>query len=258
MRARSLKPSLFKNELLAVADPLHTVVFSGLWCLADREGRLEDRPARIHFDVNPGRPFDGTCRALDWLAQHGFIVRYEADGKRLIQVVNFAKHQNPHCKEAPSTLPAPCEHSASTVLAVLTPDSGLLTPDSGLLTACPPDKGARKRATPRKRCPEDWNPPESALAAIRAECPDVDLQAETRKFRDHEFARGRSDWLATWRNWIREAQTRAANRPRPIGQPPPKRPPPTEEQILAARREAAEANRRELAAKIGGVLRAIP
>lgn len=134
MRARNLKPSLFKNELLAVADPLYTVVFQGLWCLADRAGRLEDRPARIHFEVNPGRAFDGTCRALDWLAEHGFILRYKADGRPVIQVTNFSKHQSPHVKEATSTIPAPDEPGANTGLAHLTPDSGFLTADCGLLT----------------------------------------------------------------------------------------------------------------------------
>lgn len=131
MRARNIKPSLFKNEHLAVADPLYTVIFTGLWCLADREGRLEDRPAKIHFDVNPGRAFEGTQAALAWLTENGFIERYEVDGKKLIQVVNFAKHQNPHCKEAPSTIPAPCKHGASTGVARLIPDSGFS--DSGYL-----------------------------------------------------------------------------------------------------------------------------
>lgn len=131
MRARNIKPSLFKNELLAVSDPLHTLIFAGLWCLADREGRLEDRPAKIHFDINPGRAFDGTQAALNWLDENGFIERYEIDGKRFIQVVNFAKHQNPHCKEGASTLPAPCLHGASTSAARLIPDSGFS--DSGYL-----------------------------------------------------------------------------------------------------------------------------
>lgn len=66
---------------------------------------------------------------------------------------------------------------------------------------------ARKRAS--RRCPDDWQPTPDQEAAIRAECPDVDLAAETRKFRDHEFARARSDWPATWRNWMRKAQTDA-------------------------------------------------
>jgi len=134
MRARNLKPSIFKNELLAVADPLYTLIFEGLWCLSDREGRLEDRPAKIHFDVNPGRPFEGTQAALAWLAENGFIERYQASSRKLIQVVNFSKHQNPHCKEGPSTIPARCSHGVGTSVARLTPDSGLLIPDSGHLT----------------------------------------------------------------------------------------------------------------------------
>src|SRR3990172_7515327 len=105
MRARSLKPSLFTNELLAIADPLYTLIFTGLWCLADRDGLLEDRPARIHMAVNPGRTFEGTEQSLGWLAMHGFIARYSARGMAMIQVLNFAKHQNPHPKEKASGLP---------------------------------------------------------------------------------------------------------------------------------------------------------
>ena len=120
----------------------------------------------------------------------------------------------------------------------------------------PPSVGsAPKRAAPRKRCPDDWKPDEYAVEAMRIECPDVNLETATRKFRDHEFARARKDWLATWRNWIREEQTRAAARPRLVQ--PAKRSPPTEEQISAERRKAAEANRRELAAKVG-VIAAMP
>ena len=65
MRARNLKPSIFKNELLAVADPLYTLVFEGLWCLADREGRLEDRPAITrHF---PSARFATIAGAGHWV-----------------------------------------------------------------------------------------------------------------------------------------------------------------------------------------------
>lgn len=129
MRSRNIKPSIFRNDLLAVADPLHTVIFAGLWCMADRAGRLEDRPAKIHLEVNPGRALDGTAASLDWLTANGFVERYEVSGAKFIQVVNFAKHQNPHCKELPSTIPAPCSHSADTVPARLIPDSGYLIPD---------------------------------------------------------------------------------------------------------------------------------
>lgn len=106
MRARNIKPSIFKNELLAVADPIHTVTFAGLWCAADREGRIEDRPAKIHMDVNPGRAFENSTEpSLAWLTENGFIRRYVIDGTRYIQVIKFAKHQNPHHKEPPSDIP---------------------------------------------------------------------------------------------------------------------------------------------------------
>jgi hypothetical protein len=131
MRARNIKPGLFRNELLATQDPLFTLIFQGLWCMADREGRLEDRPAKIHININPCRPMTGTEQAIGWLAENGFIQRYEAGGVRYIQVENFLKHQNPHCKEAKSTIPAPCKHSAfPSDSGFLTPDSGFLTPDS--------------------------------------------------------------------------------------------------------------------------------
>lgn len=116
MRARNLKPGFFKNEALAECSPLARLLFAGLWCLADREGRLEDRPKRIRAELLPYD--DGSVEGfLAELHGAGFIVRYATAGGRFIQVVNFGKHQNPHCKEQASTIPAPDMHGASTVQA---------------------------------------------------------------------------------------------------------------------------------------------
>lgn len=112
-RSRNLKPGFFKNEALAELPPLTRLLFSGLWCIADREGRLEDRPKRIRAELLPYD--DGSVDAmLDELHQAGFILRYQIGEQRFIQVVNFTKHQNPHVREPESTIPAPGEHSAST------------------------------------------------------------------------------------------------------------------------------------------------
>jgi hypothetical protein len=46
------------------------------------------------------------------------------------------------------------------------------------------------------------------VAWAREQAPGVDVQRETIKFRNHEFAKGKSDWPATWRNWILEAADR--------------------------------------------------
>ena len=107
MRARNLKPGLFKNEELGTAEPLYTLIFEGLWTLADREGRLEDRPLRIHAEINPYREPNGTLAAIDWLVERGFILRYEIGGNRYLQVLTFHKHQNPHQRESPSEIPPP-------------------------------------------------------------------------------------------------------------------------------------------------------
>lgn len=113
-RSRNIKPGFFKNEELAECSPLARLLFAGLWCLADRAGRLEDRPKRIRAEVLPYD--DGSVdEMLNELDQAGFILRYEIGDRRFIQVKNFAKHQNPHCREPESTIPAPGEHSACTV-----------------------------------------------------------------------------------------------------------------------------------------------
>lgn len=125
MRARNIKPGFFKNELLADLSPAGRLFFQGLWCVADREGRMEDRPRRLWAEVMPYDPYEGE-EALQKLEANGFIIRYEVGGVRYLQIVNFLKHQSPHCKEKPSVIPAPHgaeqvqeqgEHQTSTVQA---------------------------------------------------------------------------------------------------------------------------------------------
>lgn len=96
--------SFFRNEELAEVSMAARLLFQGLWFLADREGRLEDRPRRIKADIFPYDDVDVESE-LHSLVQHGFIQRYEVDGRRCIWVVNFVKHQHPHPHEAKSVLP---------------------------------------------------------------------------------------------------------------------------------------------------------
>ncbi len=141
MRARNIKPGFFSNDLLAECHPLARILFAGLWCMADRSGRLEDRPQRIRAELLPydNCDVDGLLGELaskkDDDGYPGFIVRYQAEGKHYIQVLHFLEHQNPHVKEKASTIPAPDLHRTSTVQ---TPDehetdpadSGFRIPDS--------------------------------------------------------------------------------------------------------------------------------
>ena len=134
MRQRTISPGFFTNEVLAGLPPIVRLLFQGLWCLADREGRLEDRPPRIRVllfpygtagpcnytasNVTPAQR-DELSEMLDLLVQAGFIRRYEVDGNSYLAVLNFKKHQHPHPKEAQSVIPPPpkepCNYKASRV-----------------------------------------------------------------------------------------------------------------------------------------------
>lgn len=139
-RSRNIKPGFFRNADLAELSYEARLLFIGIWTLADREGRLEDRPRQIKMEIFPADNLD-CDKLLDDIADTGMVIRYQVEGRRYLQVTNFLKHQNPHKDEKQSTIPAQgahhsstvqaqCEHGASTVGIGLIPDSLLLIPDS--------------------------------------------------------------------------------------------------------------------------------
>ena len=179
-RSRNIKPSLFRNEVLGVADPLLTLLFESLWCLADKEGRLEDRPLRIKADTFPYRDGIDVNRYLTELHRLEFIRRYTERGVAVIQVLAFKIHQSPHHTEKASVLPAFNEktsiiHDCGPVTVIspikdgelpaplaLIPDSLVLIPDSVGKTPSPFNEAwklypKRNGNNPRKDAEEAWN-----------------------------------------------------------------------------------------------------
>jgi len=127
-RTRSIKPGFFKNEDLAELPYQDRLCFAGLWTLADREGRLEDRPRRIRGDLFPYDHEIDMEACLLRLDAKGFIVRYESGGQKYISIPKWNLHQKPHNKEQPSVIPdrgeplprqvqAPTQVGASPLLA---------------------------------------------------------------------------------------------------------------------------------------------
>ena len=170
-RSRNIKPSFFKNELLGEADPLLGLLFISLWTLADRKGRLEDRPLRIKAETFPYRENININGYLTQLLALGFIDRYKVllNNKEvsIIEIVNFIKHQTPHSTEKQSELPCkPIDMPIPVIVALnnasasvnghinvlipdsLIPDSLLLIPDSPILI--PEGCAAENSATPEK------------------------------------------------------------------------------------------------------------
>jgi hypothetical protein len=137
-RARTIKPGFFKNEILGECQPLARLLFAGLWTLADKDGRLEDRPRRIKAEILPYDDAD-VDNLLGELHERYFIQRYEVDGQKLIQITKFAEHQRPHPNEQGWGFP-PCPVG----LGKINEDSGneiTLPEDSGKEIALPEDSG---------------------------------------------------------------------------------------------------------------------
>jgi len=105
-RIRSIKPEFFRSDQVAEVSPLARLMFIGLWTMADRRGRLEDRPKRIKIECLPYDKCDPDV-LLGELAAAGLIERYSANGTDVVQITTFEKHQRITGSEAmgESTLP---------------------------------------------------------------------------------------------------------------------------------------------------------
>jgi hypothetical protein len=141
-RTRLIKPDFFLDDDLAKLPPLTRILFAGLWCLADREGRLEDRPSKIKAQVIPYDDHN-IENALSQLHPE-FITRYKVNGESYIQVNNFQRHQKPHKTERASIIPpAPLSNGYLTVkqplsnVDILSPDTLTLIPSPDTVTEIP-------------------------------------------------------------------------------------------------------------------------
>jgi hypothetical protein len=230
-RARNIKPALFKNEILGEADPLLTILFQGLWCLADRGGKLEDRPKRIKAEIFPYRELPDFNGYLTVLAQLGFIERYHTENTDIIKVLKFNDHQSPHKTEKASVLPDrpantdfqekhdedPLDNGAVTVRESLIPDSLVLIPDS-LKEIGASDKS--EPVPPIKRERKVFKPP-VAQEVFEYLAEKQNTSIDPNHFLDFYSARGwklsggtkMADWKAAVRTWISREQGNGTNRP---------------------------------------------
>lgn len=237
-RARNIKPGFFKNEDLADCSLGARLCFAGLWTLADREGRLEDRPKRIKAELFPFDSFD-VEPLLAELEAHGFLIRYQIEGGKFIQIPKFTTHQSPHYSEKPSSIKPPqlpefsgkiCEtllddSEKNTPLRgvrnPLNPDS--LNPDSP--NVLPPVETASKPRTPRPRrelktlaqyleaCKAEGKKPVPPEASIRGYCRDAGIADEMLQigwivFKDRHLNAQKDkrykNWLQAFENSVKD------------------------------------------------------
>jgi len=226
MRIRSIKPEFWSSEDIAALPWDCRLLFIGLWSYVDDSGVGRDNEKLIVADLFPLE--DDTrdalatvSRGLDALTAAGLVNRYTVDGRRFLHITTWRSHQKID-RPANPRYPSPTCENAEIRDALATPSrhpiegsspgtgeqgnrgTGEQGNDDSLRSSSP---SAAKRGT---RLPSDWQPSNELVDQMRRECPAVDLRSEHRVFADHWASQPgqkgvKTDWAATWRNWMRRA-----------------------------------------------------
>lgn len=115
-RTRMLKPSFFTDERVVSVSAFARLLWMGLWCEADREGLLEDRPIAFKMRLFPVDSVDVSALLVE-LERAELIERYRVGGVALISIPRFLKHQHIHPRETRSKLPKPSGKACLEALA---------------------------------------------------------------------------------------------------------------------------------------------
>ena len=170
-----MKPAFFKSEQVVKLKPLTRLLFQGLWCLADRSGRLKDSPLQIKLDVLPHDKCDPD-KMLNDLVEAGLIKRYEVGGTRCIWLPTFLDHQNPHYGEKESKLPSFDSKNQSALdktrvelgkVQTKRDESGILNPESGIMNPSIAPNGAGGVPSSKPTEPSKSTPLQKVVLAFK-------------------------------------------------------------------------------------------
>ncbi|MCK5016248.1 MAG: conserved phage C-terminal domain-containing protein [Candidatus Peribacteraceae bacterium] len=114
-RKRFISIGAYQNKTLDELGDTCFRLFTGLWCLADREGLLEDNPDLIRAMLFPYRPSLKIDHWLQELHKSSLIYRYELDRDNYLLIPNFKRYQTIHPHEASSVIPISDEIYANVI-----------------------------------------------------------------------------------------------------------------------------------------------
>ena len=121
MRIRSIKPDFWRSKDISDLTTWDDrFLFIGLWSYVDDNGVGLDRLSLITTDLfaddverDPSETFARVSRGLQNLSESNRIVRYESEGRKYLQIVNWTKHQRidkPNKARYPAFDPLTCEN----------------------------------------------------------------------------------------------------------------------------------------------------
>ena len=125
MRIRSIKPEFFDDEELSGLDPITRLLYIGLWCVSDDEGRLRLHPMYLRGKLFPYADIDLQPH-INSLKDHGKLIEYSVRAQTYGFLPNFLTHQRIN-RPSKSKLPKPPPNGAP---QSLTEDS--VNPHGGL------------------------------------------------------------------------------------------------------------------------------
>jgi hypothetical protein len=108
-RIRTIKPEFFTSEDIVRLSPLARLFYIGLWCEADREGKLTWKPFTLKLRYLPADQVDINEIAGE-LINSGLLFTYDVDNDSYAIIPKFLKHQVINMKEAQSKIPFPNSH----------------------------------------------------------------------------------------------------------------------------------------------------
>ena len=105
---RLISSDIFTDEFYISLDMLGRNLWIGLIVTADDQGRMQDNAALIRSAVFPADDIQikAIAKIVDDFVSRGKLHRYEKGGKKLLQITNWWKHQNPQWPN-PSSYPSP-------------------------------------------------------------------------------------------------------------------------------------------------------
>lgn len=230
-RIRTIKPEFWTDGNIVGLSAYARLLYIGTWnfSLCDR-GHLPDDPVGLKLKILPADDVDARALLAELLLAGRLIRRRADDGRTYLFNPRLSDHQKvdarwqsrcPHCTseadsgyveespnlpETPASPPEPAETPPSSPQDSKGKDGiGKEVHPSDVQRGKPLD---HNRAT---RIPDNFAPTEEMITWAKENTPHVGTR-ETAAFVDYwrgiPGTRGRKvDWPATWRNWMRRAET---------------------------------------------------
>lgn len=200
-RIRTIKPEFFTSDDTCALSPLARLLYIGLWCESDREGRFVWAPKAFKRRYLPEDDCD-VDELCEELRERGLVVLY---GDNLARIPTFSKHQHVNPREALSVLPSPDgpPDDASPPVS----DASVTRREEGKEREGREQKErkvSRARGALKTELAENWKPTEDELAYAKAHgCPDPADTAERFRLHHRRNATKHADWTAAFQYWCR-------------------------------------------------------